>query len=50
MTKIRITATDFILPKGTVLEVGDVELRIWSGKYEVVPVKAEAKAEDDKRK
>lgn len=48
MTKIRITATDFILAKGTVIEVGDVELRIWSGKYEVVPVKAEAKAEERK--
>lgn len=39
--KVRITANDFILPKGTVLNIGPTEERIWSGKYEEVEEKAD---------
>lgn len=31
--KVIITADKFILPKGTVLEIGEAEQRVWDGKY-----------------
>lgn len=34
--KVRITAPNFIVPVGTVLEVGPEAPRSWVGKYEVV--------------
>ena len=35
--KVRITADKFILPKGTVLEIGDAERRVWDGNFEPAP-------------
>lgn len=41
--KVRITAPNFIVPVGTVLDVGPEAPRSWGGKYEVVdePVEVE---------
>lgn len=35
--KVIITADKFILPKGTVLEIGEAEQRVWDGKYAPAP-------------
>lgn len=44
--KVRITAPNFIVPVGTVLDVGPEAPRAWVGKYEAVAETAEVEVED----
>lgn len=40
--KVRITVDGFMVPKGTIMEVGEQPPRAWAGKYEVVATKRPA--------